>query len=137
MEQREQYEKQSYDPRFLGLVEKVNQQQQKIDANHKETLQLEKRVDKLEMRQDGAIKDLSEHEEFIKLVNIFITETKSMHTAFDSHMENQRELNKTLSEGLKKATEFQNKLLVVGGVILFLWQAFGAKIFSAAEVLIK
>lgn len=137
MEQREQYEKQSYDPRFLGLVEKVNQQQQKIDANHKETLQLEKRVDKLEMRQDGAIKDLSEHEEFIKLVNIFITETKSMHTAFDSHMENQRELNKTLSEGLKKATEFQNKLLIVGGVILFLWQAFGAKIFSAAEVLIK
>lgn len=137
MEQREQYEKQSYDPRFLGLVEKVNQQQQKIDANHKETLQLEKRVDKLEMRQDGAIKDLSEHEEFIKLVNIFITETKSMHTAFDSHMENQRELNKTLSEGLKKATEFQNKLLLVGGVILFLWQAFGAKIFSAAEVLIK
>jgi putative NADH-flavin reductase len=137
MEQHEQYDRRSYDPRVLGLIEKVNQQQQKIDANHKEALQLEKRVDKLELRQDGAIKDLSEHEEFIKLVNTFITETKSMHTAFDSHMENQRELNKTLSEGLKKATEFQNRLLIVGGAILFLWQAFGAKIFSAAEVLIK
>ena len=121
---------QSYDPRVTSLI-------QKVESDHKELVVLEKRVDKLELRQDGAIKDLSEHEEFIKLVNTFITETKSMHKSFDMHMENQRELNRTLSDGLKKTTEFQNKLLIVGGALVLLWQMFGSKLFSAAEVLVK
>lgn len=121
---------QSYDPRVTSLI-------QKVESGHKELVVLEKRVDKLELRQDGAIKDLSEHEEFIKLVNTFITETKSMHKSFDMHMENQRELNRTLSDGLKKTTEFQNKLLIVGGALVLLWQMFGSKLFSAAEVLVK
>lgn len=121
---------QSYDPRVTSLI-------QKVESGHKELVVLEKRVDKLELRQDGAIKDLSEHEEFIKLVNTFITETKSMHKSFDMHMENQRELNRTLSDGLKKTTEFQNKILIVGGALVLLWQMFGSKLFSAAEVLVK
>lgn len=135
--QEQNHDIRSYDPRVLGLLDKVEDQTKKIEAAHKEFIVLEKRVDKLELRQDGAIKDLSEHEEFIKLVNTFISETKSMHKSFDMHMENQRELNKTLSEGLKKTTEFQNKLLIIGGVLVALWQMFGAKLFSVAEFLVK
>jgi phage host-nuclease inhibitor protein Gam len=134
---REVMDRRSHDPRILALMEKVDTSIITVSRHSQEINELQRKVDRLEIDQRNAIKDVDDHHTSLKTVNVFIAETKAMHRSFEEFIKSQQDTNKIFMEAQAKTSKFQNNILVVGAVAWFLWQVFGNKLFSAAEVLVK
>jgi phage host-nuclease inhibitor protein Gam len=130
-------DRRSHDPRVLSLIEKVDASNITTARHSTEINELQRKVDRIEIDQRNAIKDVDDHHTTLKTVQVFIAETKAMHKSFEDFIKSQQDTNKIFMEAQAKTTKFQNNILVVGAFAWFLWQIFGHKLFSAAEVLVK
>lgn len=132
-----QHDRRSYDPRVMGLIERVDANVTKTDRIAEQLSDLARKFDRIEMKQDSSLKAVDDHELTLKSVNAFLLEMKMVHKSFDDFITKQSETNKMFMDSIKKSSDFQSKFIAVGGIVLILWQMFGAKLFGAVEVLVK
>ena len=130
-------DRRNYDPRVLALIERLEGVIASLNKATTDIGEIQRKVDRIETEQRVALKDVDEHESTLKTVNVFITETKMMHKSFDDFIKAQSETNRLFMEAQSKTAKFQNNVLMLGGAAWLLWQMFGSKLFSAAEVLMK
>lgn len=130
-------DRRNYDPRVLALIDRLEGLIANVSRVTSDVLELQRKVDKFEAEQKRALKDVDDHETTLKTFNAFILETKMMHKSFDDFIKAQTDTNKLFMEAQNKTTKFQNNILMLGGAAWLLWQMFGSKLFSAAEVLMK
>lgn len=126
-------DRRQYDPKLNALFDKIEALQRKIEIID----DLNFRVRDLEKDHKNTSKDVDEHDAVIKAIQVFASETKLMHASFEKHMTSQNNLNEKLSASIQKNTDFQNRLIMIGGGAFLLWQMFGSKLFVAASELIK